>query len=162
MASEIERKFLVTGDGWKIAIVGSRKIRDGLISRSSISKVRIRIEDDRASITIKSARKVLRRAEYEYEIPLADADEMLRSLCEGRVVEKTRFLVSHDGLIWEVDVYTGVLEGVILAEVELEHESQRVLLPDWVGREVSTDPDYRKFAMLERHRAERIKAGSIT
>jgi CYTH domain-containing protein len=89
------------------------------------------------------------RPEFEYEIPIVEADEMLRTLCDGPPIEKTRFLVPHAGLVWEIDVHEGALEGLVLAEVEVEHEHQSVVLPGWSGREVTGEPRYQKRNLLK-------------
>ena len=148
MQFEIERKFLVVHDGWRSAATGSRHLRDGLIGPYQSSKVRVRRDSDRAWLTVKGPRIGLGRAEFEYEIPPGDADEMLRSVCEGPQIEKIRYCVPFAGLIWEVDVYQGDLTGVVLAEVELEREDQPILKPDWIGLEVSRDPRFKKVALL--------------
>jgi adenylate cyclase len=151
MGFEIERKFLVTSDAWRNAVSSSKKMQDGLIARFGEGKVRIRIAGERASITVKGPRTGLRRAEFEYEIPLAEATEMLATLCGGPLVEKTRYFVSHGGVTWHVDVHEGLLDGLILAEVELEHEEQGFTLPEWVGREVTGDPRYKKANIFAYH-----------
>ena len=153
MSFEVERKFLVAHDGWRSAATGSRCLRDGLIGPYQSSKVRVRRDGERAWLTIKGPRDGLGRLEFEYEIPLSDADELLRSVSEGPQTEKIRYCVPHGGLIWEVDVYQGNLAGVVLAEVELEREDQPFAKPDWVGLEVSGDPRFKKISLL-RLRAE--------
>src|SRR4051812_10488219 len=120
MQFEVERKFLVAHDGWRSAATGSRHLRDGLIGPYHSSKVRVRQDGERAWLTVKGPRAGLGRLEFEYEIPMDHANEMLRSVCEGMQIEKVRYDVPHAGLVWEVDVYQGSLTGVILAEVELE------------------------------------------
>lgn len=150
MAYEFERKFLVASDDWKAAVTESRRLRDGLIARFGNGKVRVRLEQDRAWLTVKGPKVGIGRAEFDYGIPVADAEEMLRSCCDGPPIEKTRFLVPHAGLTWEVDVHEGALEGLVLAEVELEHEHQPLVLPGWVGEEVTGDPRYQKRNLLKR------------
>ncbi|TDR90159.1 CYTH domain-containing protein [Enterovirga rhinocerotis] len=152
MLFEIERKFLVAHDGWRAAAVGGRLLRDGLVGPYHTSKVRVRLDGERAWLTVKGPRKGLGRLEFEYEIPSDDADEMLRSVCQGEQVEKIRHNVFHDGLKWEVDVYQGSLSGIVLAEVELQREDQPFSKPDWVGQEVSGDPRFKKAAMLKLRR----------
>jgi CYTH domain-containing protein len=122
-----------------------------LIARFGEGKVRVRIANDKALITIKGPRTGLRRAEFEYEVPHADAEEMLNTLCAGPLVEKTRYFVQHDGLTWHVDVYHGVLEGLVLAEVELAREDQLFARPDWAGREVTGDPRYKSANIFKYH-----------
>jgi adenylate cyclase len=148
MKFEFERKFLLKNAGWEAAIVGSRKLSDGLLSNSNGNKVRVRIADRKGSIAIKGPKTDLSRAELEYEIPLADAEFMLRDLCGADVCNKTRYLVSHDFHVWHVDVYGGVLEGLVVAEIELDHANENFVIPDWAGQEVTDDPRYGKWAVL--------------
>jgi len=155
MALEIERKFLVISDDWRAAAVGCQRLRDGLLARFGDGKVRVRVTDDRAWITVKGPRTGLSRAEFEYEIAHAEAEEMLQAFCDGPLIEKTRYFVPDDGLMWEVDVHEGVLQGLILAEIELEREDQTFRLPGWVGREVTGDPHYRKANLFTWHAGPR-------
>jgi len=140
MGSEIERKFLVTGDGWRPGAPGVHQ-RQGYLSVDERATVRVRIEGERATLTIKGEQRGLARAEFEYRIPLADAEEIL-GLC-AFVVEKTRHLREHAGHTWEVDVFHGANEGLVTAEVELAREDEEVALPPWVGADVSLDLRYR-------------------
>lgn len=155
MPLEIERKFLVAHDGWKASVTRSAKIRDGLISMSHGRKTRVRIAGGRATITVKGEYTGFVRSEFEYPIPVSDAEEMLRTMCDDRVLEKTRHYASHGGLTWEIDVYEGLLEGVVIAEVELDQADRELDLPDWVGSEVTGNIRYRKITMLEERTAER-------
>jgi len=116
----------------------------------------VRILDGRATIAVKGQRRGLARAEFEYEIPVADAEEMLLTMCDDRVLEKTRSYIRHGGLTWEIDVYDGLLEGVVIAEVELDRADREVPLPDWVGREITGDVRYSKVKMLEARTGERL------
>jgi adenylate cyclase len=150
MAHEIERKFLLTNDGWRAGVTQTEQLRDGLIARFGGAKVRIRQASDRAWITVKGPRSGITRAEFEYEIPLADAEEMLRTVCEGPILEKVRHCVPHGGRIWAIDIYQGALAGVTLAEVELQSETEALDVPPWVGREITHDPQFRKQALVER------------
>jgi adenylate cyclase len=119
MTLEIERKFLVANDSWKNSVVRSVRIRDGLIANNKGHKARVRIANDVATIALKSRRSGLARTEFEYVIPNSDAEEMLRIMCEGNVLDKARHFVSHAGNTWQVDVYEGLLDGVVLAEIGL-------------------------------------------
>src|SRR5215468_814500 len=119
MSLEIERKFLVANEGWKTAVSRTVRIRDGLIANNKGNKARVRIANGVATIALKSRRRGSVRTEFEYVIPLADAEEMLRTMCEGHALDKVRHLVSHAGDIWQVDVYEGLLTGIVLAEIEL-------------------------------------------
>ena len=148
MPVEIERKFLVANDGWRSAICDSEKLRDGLIGEFDGCKVRVRLGENRASIAVKGPRFGSRRTEFEYEIPKADAEAMLNTLCGERCVEKTRHSVHHAGFIWAVDVYEGQLAGIVLAEIELADEKQAFEKPDWVGTEITNDPRFHKRALF--------------
>ena len=155
MALEIERKFLVAHDGWKTSVTRSARIRDGLISILNGRKTRVRIIDGHATLTVKGEHMRSVRTEFEYAIPVSDAEEMLLTMCDDRVLGKTRYYASHGGLTWEIDVYEGLLEGVVMAEVELDREDRVLELPDWVGTEVTGNVNYRKINMLEDKAAER-------
>ena len=120
MAIETERKFLVTDDGWRASVVRVRHITDGLAATENGCKTRVRIADGVATLAIKGPHTRLGQPEFEYQIPLAEAEEIQRLMCAGRILDKSRHLVPHAGLIWEVDVYGGELRGVTLAEVELQ------------------------------------------
>jgi adenylate cyclase len=154
MAVEIERKFLLADDAWKRDVVKSEHLLDGLIARFGEGKVRVRLTESGALLTIKGPRTGISRLEFEYEIPRADAEEMLRMLCRGDpILEKVRHTVPFGGLDWTIDVYMGPLEGVVFAEVELVHPDQHVELPPWVGEEVTHDPRFRKGTLARRFNA---------
>jgi adenylate cyclase len=147
VAREIERKFLVNGDGWRAAVTRSSALRQGYLARGDSASIRVRIKDNNsAQITIKSTEAGLSRSEYEYGIPVGDAEELL-ALCGDRVVEKRRHIVPADDLKWEIDEFGGRHAGLILAEVELDSEARAVALPDWIGDEVTDDPRYRNEAL---------------
>lgn len=139
MASEIERKFLVRGDTWRPGPEGVLQ-RQGYLSVEDPT-VRVRIAGARATLTVKGAQKGLTRPEFEYEVPLADAEEMLL-LC-AFAVEKTRHVREFGGRRWEIDEFHGANEGLVIAEIELEREDESFALPLWLGAEVSRDPRYR-------------------
>ena len=141
MGREIERKFLVKGDLCYRNMHGSL-YRQGYLCLSKNRTVRIRTVDQRGLIGIKGITKGISRDEYEYEIPFRDADKILYTLCERPLIEKRRYEIEYDGMIWQVDVFLGENKGLVLAEVELENESQQISLPDWIGKEVSEDPRY--------------------
>jgi adenylate cyclase len=146
---EIERKFLVVNDAWRRDALKSEHLRDGLIARFGEGKVRVRLTDSRASLTIKGPREGIIRQEFEYEIPRAHAEQMLQTLClKDPILEKIRHTVPFGGLTWTVDVYMGPLAGVVFAEVELQHPDQPLRLPPWVGEEVTHNLRFRKHALL--------------
>lgn len=141
MGKEIERKFLVKGDSWRAATHGKR-YRQGYLSTVKERTVRARVAGDQGFLTIKGITVGAARAEYEYEIPLADANEMLDKLCERPIVEKTRYRLPQDDIVWEIDEFEGDNRGLIVAEVELKDEHQSYPKPDWLGKEVTGDPRY--------------------
>lgn len=141
MAFEIERKFLLRDDSWRAQSTAAKRICQGYLSLDPDRTVRVRISGDQAWLTIKGRSEGITRAEFEYEIPLADANAMLR-LCLPSVIEKTRHRIEWRGHVWEVDDFHGENDGLQVAEIELEDESVTPDLPAWVGDEVSDDPRY--------------------
>ena len=142
MPREIERKFLVGNDGWRAVADVGRTLRQAYLAETDRAAVRVRIVDGAAAvITIKSAEPGLSRGEFEYPVPLADA-EALTELRQGSVLQKTRFHAPHAGRTWEVDVYSGDNSGLVIAEIELESEATTIELPPWVGREVTGEARY--------------------
>lgn len=141
MAKEIERKFLLTGDQWRTLAKGTH-YRQGYLNSIKERTVRIRTIDDKAYLTIKGITVSATRAEYEYEISHADCMEMLDGLAERPIIEKKRYKIPYAGLIWEVDEFFGVNQGLVVAEVELQSEDQAFDKPEWVGAEVTGDPRY--------------------
>lgn len=148
MAIEIERKFLLVHDGWRAAVSGSQRIRQGYLAGSATASVRVRISGDSANINIKSATLGIHRQEFEYPIPVADAAALLDSLAEGPLIEKTRYHVSHAGHIWEIDEFDGDNAGLVVAEIELSAVDEAFARPDWLGEEVSADPRYYNVALV--------------
>jgi len=149
MATEIERKFLVTDGRWR-PLAPAQRYRQGYLATAAGTTVRVRTVGGRGFLTVKGPSAGAARAEYEYEIPLADANEMLDTLCEGLLIDKQRRKIDHHGRVWEVDEFFGDNSGLVIAEVELDDEAQEVVLPDWVGEEVTGDPRYYN-ANLVRH-----------
>lgn len=142
MAKEIERKFLVADESWREEIVTRTRFRQGYIVSLDDRSVRVRIKgDDAATLTIKVGVGVLVRDEYEYDIPVADAEELLSS-APGFIIEKIRYTVEHEGFVWEVDVFDGLYRGLVVAEVELSAETDQPALPAWIGEEVTGDHRY--------------------
>lgn len=141
MATEIERKFLVKNEDWKTLATGTSYCQ-GYIATKKGATVRVRLAGNQGYLTIKGASKGISRAEYEYEIPAEDAQEMLNNLCEPPLIEKTRYKIAVDNLVWEVDEFLGANQGLIVAEVELTDANQTINIPPWVGQEVSDDPRY--------------------
>lgn len=147
MGTEIERKYLVTNDSWK-ALDRGKTYRQGYLCISRERTVRVRIAGDRGFVTIKGPAINAARAEYEYEIPLADAREMLDTLCERPLIEKVRRRIPHAGLVWEVDEFFGDNAGLVVAEVELKDAAQAIEKPDWVGQEVTEDHRYSNSSLV--------------
>lgn len=139
MGKEIERKFLVKEGAWR-NVKGTR-YRQGYLNSAKERNVRVRTMEDKAYLTIKGIAIGASRMEFEYEIPLQDADELLE-ICEKPLIEKTRYKVQEGGFVWEVDVFFRENQGLIVAEVELESEDQEFPKPDWVREEVTGDPRY--------------------
>ncbi|TXN46568.1 response regulator [Methylobacterium sp. WL7] len=137
--AEIERRFLVTDDGWMGSVTGWRRLTDGVLGELRGVKIRVREDEGRAWLTVKGPREGLTRTEFEYEIPLCQARVMLDSDVIDEPVVKVRHLVPYAGVTWDVDVYQGRLAGIVIAEVEMRHETQEFDLPPWIGREVTGD-----------------------
>ncbi len=140
MGVEIERKFLVRDLGFLDGVEGI-PYRQGYLSTDADRTVRIRRAGSQAFVTIKGRSRGATRAEFEYEIPLDDVDALL-ALCLPPIIEKVRHRVPHAGRVWEVDVFGGVNQGLVVAEVELPSEDTVVDLPPWIGEEVTGDPRY--------------------
>lgn len=147
MAVEVERKFLVTSQAWREGAQACA-IRQGYLCLGDETTVRIRVAGPTAFITVKSKTEGISRAEYEYQIPLADAEAMLRDLCARPLIEKTRYSLTYAGKLWTVDVFGGDNAGLVVAEVELEHPDEPLSLPPWVGTEVTADPRYRNSSLV--------------
>ncbi len=141
MGIEIERKFLVSGEGWRQPASAQTRFSQGYLSRDPARTVRVRIAGARAFLTIKGATRGATRAEFEYEVPLADAQALL-AMCDGPVVEKIRHLCVFEGMTWEIDEFLGANAGLVVAEIELVDEGQVFARPDWVGAEVTGDGRY--------------------
>lgn len=142
MAREIERKFLVTGDDWRSRVTSNSFYRQGYLANTGKCSIRIRVAGEKGFLNIKSATLDIIRTEYEYTVPLEEAEAMLSDFCEGALIEKTRYFVGHEGYTWEIDVFEGRNRGLIMAEIELTHEDESFPLPAWAGAEVSDDPRY--------------------
>jgi len=140
MPQEIEHKYLVRLEDWKPTTAGVL-YRQGYLSSVKERIVRVRIADEHAYLTIKGPTRGVTRLEFEYAIPVADAATML-DLCERPLIEKTRYREAFGGRMWEIDVFHGDNEGLVVAEVEVTDECERVQAPPWLGREVSSDPRY--------------------
>ncbi|MCB5204090.1 CYTH domain-containing protein [Neorhizobium sp. T786] len=164
---EIERKFLVRNDAWRGEITDSHQFLQGYLASRGANSVRVRIVDGiTGRLAIKLRRHGLCRQEYEYEIPVEEAQELLAHAA-GRILEKTRYNVHHQGSIWEVDVFEGPHEGLTIAEIEMSSESDSPALPRWIGSEVTGDKRYsnRTLAAVSaefRFDMGRINGGSVS
>jgi CYTH domain-containing protein len=141
MGIEIERKFLVSSDAWRTGASGI-SIRQGYFCFGPPVAVRVRISGDKANINVKKSTTNIVRDEFEYPIPLADAELLLSRFCAGYIIEKIRYFVKFAGNRWEVDEFGGENSGLVVAELELDDPEQEFEKPDWVGDEVSGDPQY--------------------
>ncbi|MEM7254046.1 MAG: CYTH domain-containing protein [Pseudomonadota bacterium] len=141
MALEIERKFLLASDAWRREADHGVVMRQGYISNAVNGAVRVRIAGDGAWLTIKGATEGVSRTEFEYPIPAEDASDLM-ALCQGPLIEKTRYRVQRGPHIWEIDVFAGENAGLVLAEIELSSADESFEHPAWIGSEVSDDPRY--------------------
>ena len=148
MGIEIERKFLVQGKPW--AGLTGKEYRQAYLTTDPERSVRVRVAAGQGFLTIKGRSSGATRTEFEYPIPLSDAQQMLEELCPASHIEKIRYHIEHAGLIWEVDVFRGDNKGLVIAEIELEQVNQEIVLPPWVGREVTGDKRFFN-AYLTRH-----------
>lgn len=142
MGIEIERKFLVANDGWRKDIISEIRLKQGYLANQERASVRVRIGGDKAYLNIKSATLNIRRSEFEYEVPVRDAEEMLEQVAIRPFIDKTRYRVKCGEHVWEVDLFHGENEGLIVAEIELETEDESFKMPEWVGDEVSGNAKY--------------------
>lgn len=144
MGKEIERKFLLADDSWRRMVEASTEMRQGYLSRRPEATVRVRVAGERAWLTVKSKNRGVERNEWEYEIPVHDALEMLSdaAMMQGNVLSKTRHIVSYSGFRWEIDEFHGTHQGLIVAEVEIGSVGEHVPLPPFIGVEVTGDPAY--------------------
>jgi len=146
MGKEIERKFLLAGEGWRTLATGI-EYRQGYLCATKECTVRVRIAGETGFLTVKGATVGAVRSEYEYEIPLEDAQVMLKSLCPQPQIQKKRYTIPYEGFLWEVDEFFGRNAGLIVAEIELETEDQPFDRPEWIGEEVTDDPRYFNAAL---------------
>jgi adenylate cyclase len=145
---EIERKYLVSSQQWKTGLseADSSFIQQGYLNADPDRVVRVRIRDTKAWITIKSRPVGISRTEFEYQIPIDDAKDLLK-MCLGNVLVKRRYEISYNGNLWEVDEFIGSHDGLVLAEIELKREDQKFEKPDWLGEEVTHDSKFSNMVM---------------
>jgi CYTH domain-containing protein len=142
MPLEIERKFRITSDAWRPLVTGSQAMSQGYLANTDQADIRVRCAGARAFLTIKGHGDLVRE-EFEYEIPVAHGLHMLETLCERRVIHKTRHHIRIGDILWEVDEFGGAHQGLVLAEVELSDADQVVDIPAWIGEEVTRDRRFR-------------------
>jgi adenylate cyclase len=148
MPREIERKFLLDNDSWRSQVRESRPMSQGYLASSGRSSVRVRIAGPQAWLNIKAGGLVASRQEFEYSIPLDEARELLE-LAEGPLIEKTRHFVEHGGMTWEIDEFHGDNAGLVVAELELDDESQPFARPAWLGVEVTPLRRYYNVCLVQ-------------
>jgi adenylate cyclase len=149
MAVEIERKFLLADENWREQVLSKSKFLQGYLSLAPERTVRVRVADDRGWLTIKGKNVGASRAEFEYEIPVAEAQQMLDQLCEQPIIDKWRYRVEFKGHLWEIDEFLGDNKGLIVAEVELTSEDEEFFRPHWLGHEVTHDHRYFNSNLIE-------------
>lgn len=154
MAIEIELRFRVSSDAWRASVARSTRITQGYLAITDASVIRVRVRDTKGYVTIKSRDGGLARQEFEYGIPLADAQSLLK-LCGQRILEKIRHEVNHAGYCWEIDEYLEPLEDLVVAEVELRSESEDPPRPPWVGEDITLDGSFSNAALAQRVEAAR-------
>ncbi len=149
MGTEIERKFLIGDDSWKAAADAGKVIRQGYLTLDPHRTVRVRRKGDRGFLTIKGISTGATRAEFEWEIPVDEADAMLDTLALRPLIEKTRYTIQHAGHEWVLDVFVGDNAGLVMAEVELDSEDEEVVIPSWATDEVTEDVRYYNAALVK-------------
>ncbi len=148
MGLEIEKKFLKKNDNWKQFVSEEKEITQGYLNANPNRTVRVRIAGKRGFLTIKSKSKGSVRSEFEYEIPIEDATELIE-LCEKPILSKTRFIVKFENHTWEIDVFEKENKGLVVAEIELSKEDEFFLTPDWIGKEVTEETKYYNSQLIE-------------
>jgi len=148
MGKEIERKYLVKLETWEPQAEGT-DFKQGYLNAQKERVVRVRIEGAKAKLTIKGITTGVTRSEFEYAIPVEDAALLLDNLCEQPLIDKHRHKELHHGKTWEIDVFHGENQGLVVAEIELSSEDEKIVMPDWVGEEVSSDPRYFNSNLLK-------------
>lgn len=149
MPQEIERKFLVLHDGWRVHADGGTPMSQGYLGSDPSCSIRVRIEGDVAKLNVKSATLGIERTEFEYAIPVGDARQMLARFCGGHTVDKVRYEVPWGAHVFEIDVFSGANAGLVVAELELARADEDFARPDWLGAEVSHDPRYYNVCLIE-------------
>ena len=149
MATEIERKFLVKNNLWRDHILSESVLKQGYLANLPNATVRVRISKDQAHLNIKSKTVGISRAEFEYEIPMDDAEALLTEIAQKPYIDKTRYKVQCGDHVWDLDIFVGENEGLVVAEVELNDEDEHFEMPSWAGEEVSDDPRYYNSSLVK-------------
>lgn len=150
MALEIERKFLIRSDEWREQVTHRELLRQGYLSSGSQCSIRARVAGEQAWLNLKARRSGMTRLEFEYPIPVADANEILNELAQGPILEKYRHLIPAGEYVWEVDEFLGANAGLIVAEIELPSENAQFERPSWLGNEVTEDERYYNFNLAQK------------
>ncbi|MBL3526569.1 MAG: CYTH domain-containing protein [gamma proteobacterium endosymbiont of Lamellibrachia anaximandri] len=150
MPVEIERKYLVINNKWKIQVESEATLKQGYLATLPNASIRVRVAKGCAHLNIKSVTLGISRSEYEYEIPLEEGEEILANLTAGPIIDKVRYKVRCGNHIWDLDLFHGDNEGLIVAEVELDAEDETFEMPEWAGEEVSGDPKYYNASLVKR------------
>ncbi|MBL0372031.1 CYTH domain-containing protein [Rhizobium sp. KVB221] len=159
MPKEIERKFLVATDDWRKKAGPGKRMRQAIIMSEDRRSLRIRaIDQKKARLTLKIGISGMSRHEFEYDVPIDEAEELL-TLANGTTIAKTRYEVKHGKFVWEVDVYEGALAGLVVAEVEMKSETDQPQLPPWLGQEVTGDKRYSNQSLAEGSLGENLRDG---
>lgn len=148
MAFEIERKFLLASDSWRKQVSRTIRIQQAYLCNTDKASLRVRTADEKGYFSSKSMTTDIRRHEFEYEIPLHDAEFMIQYMCQGNAISKHRHIIKVDQHIWEIDEFYGDNTGLIVAEIELTHEQEAFTRPSWAGDEVSSDARYFNMALV--------------
>lgn len=148
MGKEIERKFLLKNNKWKTFATDRFVIKQGYLNTDKERTVRVRIKGTKGFLTIKGVNRGMTRLEFEYQIPLREAEQMIL-LCEQPIIDKTRYIIPKKDHTWEIDIFRGDNEGLAIAEVELMSEDHKVPIPRWVGQEVTHDPRYYNSSLVK-------------
>jgi adenylate cyclase len=149
MATEIERKFLVQNDLWRDQVIEESRLQQGYLANQNNASIRVRTANGRAWLNIKSATLGIRRLEFEYEIPLEDAEQILQEIAQQPFIDKIRYKVKCGDHVWDLDVFEGANNGLVVAEVELGTEDEAFEMPQWAGAEVSGDPRYYNVNLVQ-------------
>jgi adenylate cyclase len=149
MGIEIERKFLLLNDSWRDDVYDSVRIVQGYLANTDRGSMRVRTHGDQANLNVKSMIIGISRSEFEYPIPVSDAEDMLKNICKRPMIEKTRHYIKQDLHTWEIDVFEAGNKGLVVAEIELSDTEEEFIRPPWLGDEVSHDEKYYNVSLVK-------------